>query len=207
MKSTAKYFITQSKKHRSVILISDYHIWSVSYNGDRLYLDISHGVTDGTAMYMVLATLLFYYCNERYGVADSTGICTLEDEITPDETIDPYDLVPMLDPSKLPAAGLEPAFSLAEDTDLKPCEPLVCDIELPEKEFVDFCFANEASPGTMVCVLFARAIDTLYPKKARDIRNSYIVNARPMSCRLSDLPIPITSASFRSTNSAPPTAV
>ena len=32
----------------------------------------------------------------------------------------------------------------------------------------------------MVCVLFARAIDTLYPKKARDIRNSYIVNARPM---------------------------
>ena len=49
-----------------------------------------------------------------------------------------------------------------------------------EKEFVDFCFANEASPGTMVCMLFARAIDSLYPQRARDIRNSYIVNARPM---------------------------
>ena len=159
---------------------SNYHIWSVSYIGDRLYLDISHGVTDGTAMYMVLATMLFYYCSERYGITDSIGIRTLEDEITPDETIDPYDLVPMLDSSKMPAVGLEPAFSLAEDTNLKPCEPLVCDIELPEKEFVDFCFANEASPGTMVCVLFARAIDSLYPQRARDIRNSYIVNARPM---------------------------
>ena len=113
---------------------SNYHIWSVSYIGDRLYLDISHGVTDGTAMYMVLATMLFYYCSERCGITDSIGIRTLEDEITPDETIDPYDLVPMLDSSKMPAVGLEPAFSLAEDTNLKPCEPLVCDIELPEKD-------------------------------------------------------------------------
>jgi len=159
---------------------SNYHIWSVSYNEDRLYLDISHGVTDGTAMYMVLSTLLFYYCNERYGVTDSTEIRTLEDEITLDETIDPYDLVPMLDPSQMPKVGLDPAFSLAEDTDLTPCEPLVCDVELPEKEFVDFCFANEASPGSMVCVLFARALERLYPQRNRDIRNSYIVNARPM---------------------------
>lgn len=159
---------------------SNYHIWSVSYNDDRLYLDISHGVTDGTAMYMVLSTLLFYYCNERYGVTDSTGIRTLEDEITPDETIDPYDLVPMLEQSQMPSVGLDPAFSLAEDTELTPGEPLVCDVEIPEKQFVDFCFANEASPGSMVCVLFARAIDKLYPKRNKGIRNSYIVNARPM---------------------------
>ena len=59
-------------------------------------------------------------------------------------------------------------------------EEKVRGIESVKQVFVDFCFANEASPGTMVCVLFARAIDSLYPKKARDIRNSYIVNARPM---------------------------
>ena len=159
---------------------SNYHLWSVSYNEDRLYLDISHGVTDGTAMYMVLSTLLFYYCNERYGVTDSTGIRTLEDEITPEETIDPYNLVPMLDPSQMPKAELDPAFSLAEDTGMTPCQPLVCDVEIPEKEFVDFCFANNASPGSMVCVLFAQAVDRVFPQRTQDIRNSYIVNARPM---------------------------
>ena len=37
---------------------SNYHLWSVSYCGDRLFLDISHGVTDGTASAFDTAVLL-----------------------------------------------------------------------------------------------------------------------------------------------------
>ena len=60
---------------------SNYHIWAVCYQDDRIHLDISHGITDGTGMYTVLATLLYYYCVERYGLTDHTGIRTLEDPI------------------------------------------------------------------------------------------------------------------------------
>ena len=41
------------------------HLWAVSYIEDRLHLDCYHGITDGTGMYRVLATLLYYYCAER----------------------------------------------------------------------------------------------------------------------------------------------
>lgn len=159
---------------------SNFHIWCVCYAQDRLYLDISHGITDGTAMYMVLATLLYYYCNERYGVTDHEGIRTLDDPILPGETIDPYDETPMLDPSKLTPPDIRPAFSLSEDAGLTPCEQLVCDVEINEEDFIRFSFDNEASPGTMVSVLFARAIDGIYPQRTKDLMNSYIVNARPM---------------------------
>ena len=159
---------------------SNYHIWSVSYNEDRIYLDISHLITDGTAMYMVLATLLYYYCSRRYGVTDHTGIRTLEDPILPDETVDPYDNAPILDLSKMPKPGTVPAFSLTDDGGMTVCEPLVWDIAIPEKDFVRFSFENNASPGSMVCVLMARAVDKLFPERTKDLTNSYIINARPM---------------------------
>ena len=44
---------------------ANYHVWAVCYWGDMIHLDISHGTADGTGMYMVLATLLFYYCAGR----------------------------------------------------------------------------------------------------------------------------------------------
>ena len=35
------------------------HVWAVCYNEDRIHLDFFHGITDGTGMYKVLATLLY----------------------------------------------------------------------------------------------------------------------------------------------------
>ena len=43
---------------------TNFHVWAVCYKDDRIHLDIYHGISDGTGMYMVLATLLFYYCAE-----------------------------------------------------------------------------------------------------------------------------------------------
>ena len=57
---------------------SNYHIWAVCYKDDFVYLDFYHGICDGTGMYMVLSTLLYYYIEGKYGNCDSTGIRTLE---------------------------------------------------------------------------------------------------------------------------------
>ena len=53
---------------------SNYHVWAVCYRDDFIYLDIYHGLLDGTGMYMVLSTLLYEYCSRRYGVTDHKGI-------------------------------------------------------------------------------------------------------------------------------------
>ena len=159
---------------------SNYHMWAVCYKDDRIFLDIFHGICDGTGMYMVLSTLLYYYCAARYGVTDHTGIRTLDDPILPQESIDPADHMPEMDISKVPVPKLEDAFSIIDDVGLTPCEPKIYDIIIPEAPFVKFSSENDASPGTMISILFSRAIDELYPDRDKPLRSSYVVNCRPM---------------------------
>ena len=159
---------------------TNFHVWGVCYYEDWLYLDFYHGIADGTGMYMVLSTLLYYYCAERYGVTDYTGVRTLEDPILPEETIDPIESLPPLDLSGRQAPQPERVFSLTADGALTPSAPKIWDIEIPEAAFVSFSSANDASPGTMISILFARAIDALFPERQGSIMHRYIVNARPM---------------------------
>ena len=148
---------------------TNFHVWAVCWWKSCLYLDIFHGITDGTAMYMVLSTLLYYYCNQRYGVMDHTGIRTLEDPILPGESDDPADHMPQLDPSMLKAPQRPEAFSLTCDASLMPSDPIIYDVEMPEQAFVRFSSAHDASPGTMVSILFSRAIDELFPERKKPL--------------------------------------
>ena len=156
------------------------HVWCVCYHEDWINLDFYHGITDGTGMYMVLATLLYYYCKDRYGVTDHTGIRTLDDPILPEETIDPMEHLPAIDLSGRQTPATAPVFSLASDAGLTKSSMQIWDIEIPEEAFVTFSSANDASPGTMISILFARAIDALYPEREKIIMSRYSVNARPM---------------------------
>ena len=108
------------------------HLWAVSYNEDRLHLDCYHGITDGTGMYRVLATLLYYYCAERYGVTETEGIDLETDTIPAAETTDPQDLLPAIDLLAVPPAQFAPAFTLETDGGLTPSEPTIWDVEVPE---------------------------------------------------------------------------
>ena len=159
---------------------TNFHVWCVCYYEDWICLDFYHGITDGFGMYMVLATLLYYYCEKRYGVTDHTGIRTLEDSILPEETIDPMEHLPSIDLSGRQAPTTVPVFSLASDAGLTQSSTQIWDIEIPEAAFVSFSSANDASPGTMISILFARAIDALYPEREKIIMSRYSVNARPM---------------------------
>ena len=156
------------------------HLWAVSYDDDRLHLDCYHGITDGTGMYRVLATLLYYYCAERYGVTETEGIDLETDTIPAAETTDPQDLLPAIDLLAVPPAQFAPAFTLETDGGLTPSEPTIWDVEVPEDLFMRFTSDNDASPGTMVSLLMARAIDSLYPARSKDIISAYVINARPM---------------------------
>ena len=159
---------------------TNYHVWAVSYYEDRLYLDVFHGIADGTGMYMLLATLLYYYCHERYGVTDHTGIRTLEDPILPEEYNDPCDALPQLPPELLKRPAFPPVFCIHTDAGVTPGAPLIYDIAIPEKEFIRFTSANDASPGSMISLLLTRAIDRQFPERSKALTCGYVINSRPM---------------------------
>ena len=159
---------------------TNYHVWAVCWWEDCIHLDIYHGITDGAGMYCVLATLLYYYCCERYGAADHAGVRTLADMILPEEATDPQDTLTPPKKIRFPAKPMAEAFTLETDGGLTPSEPTVWDVEIPEDAFIRFTSANDASPGTMISLLFARAIHELYPVREKEIISAYVINARPM---------------------------
>ncbi|WP_026512235.1 hypothetical protein [Butyrivibrio sp. LC3010] len=162
---------------------TNYHVWAVCYKNDYIYLDFFHGICDGTGMYYVLSTLLYYYLSERYGHISHEGIRTLDDPIEEGEYLDPVDTLPEVDLSQMPQSlnRRNPAFSIVKDGKMTIIDkPVVRDVIIPEKELLKFTSANDASPGTFIAVLVARAIDKLNPEREKDIIGSYIINGRPM---------------------------
>ncbi len=175
--------VTVHRSDERVVLNSEdtnYHVWSVSFNEDRLHLDVFHAIADGQGMYMLLSTMLYYYCHERYGVTDHTGIRTLEDTILPEESTDPVNALPQVPPEYLKRPDFPPVFNILDDGGLTPGDKLITDIAIPEKEFIRFTSANDASPGTMISILLTRAIDRLFPERDKLLTNGYVINCRPM---------------------------
>ena len=140
---------------------TNYHIWSVCCNEDRIHLDFFHGITDGTGIYTVLSTLLFYYGLECGTVKYPGNILTAEVPIGAGEVSDPLDAIGKNARNVNDITEAEEAFSLKTDGNLTPAQATLWDIVIPEKEFIPFTSANDASPGTMVSLLLARAIDRL----------------------------------------------
>ncbi len=159
---------------------SNYHVWMVCYKDDFIYLDIYHGLLDGTGMYMILSTLLYEYCSRRYDVKNHEGVRTTDDIVRPEESLDPMDYLPEIDLSNATTPVFTPAFSLETDSGFHAAELNLTDIEISESDFLRYTSANDASPGTMIALLNARVIDSLYPNRDKKIMGSYIINARPM---------------------------
>ena len=169
--------ITVNESDSKVVLNSastNYHVWAVSYQGDSLYLDFFHGITDGTGMYRVLAAILYHYCRAVYGIDE---IAELEVSDIGAETEDPQD---KMAPVPVPDVSYTPAFTLETDGGLTSSAPVIWDVRIPEEAFVDFVRNNDSTPGTMVEILMGKAIDSLYPGHEKPIISTYVINARPM---------------------------
>ena len=154
---------------------TNFHLWAVCWREDFVHLDFYHGLSDGTGIYRVLSALLRTYYALKGELTDEP----VREEIPPEWTADPQDTLPPPDPAA-PATGLAPAFTPETDGGLTPAEPTVWDIELDEAELMRAVAVNDATPGTLVSLLLARAIDALYPRREKEIVSAYVINARPM---------------------------
>ena len=155
------------------------HLWAVCYEGDELYIDFFHGLADGIGVGALTETLLYYYCDARYGDALPDGVRTLDVPVSPAESADPLEALPEV---PLPDAdAMRPAvYDLIADGGLTPCPTVVTDVIVPEKPFLRFTSASDASPGTMVSLLTAKAIEAALPARpGKTIVGHYAMNARP----------------------------
>lgn len=157
---------------------SNYHMIAFCRQDNWIVLDIFHGLTDGTGAYELVRTLLYYYCSERYHVTlKKDGIRLLGDEISPEEWNDP-----VANRTDLP---IPPRMEMSDALNLITAAGIEADlqktaysIKIDESEFMRFNLDNDGSPGTMVALLFSRAVAALYPEAKEAIRIALCVNQR-----------------------------
>lgn len=157
---------------------SNFHMIAFCWQDNWIILDVFHGMTDGTGAYEVLRTLLYYYCSERYHVClKEEGIRLVGDEIPVEEWNDPVESRKNL---PLPRRNnMSDALNLIASAGLENDKRhTVYSIAISESEFMKFNLDNDGSPGTMVSLLFSRAIAKLYPKAENVIRIALCVNQR-----------------------------
>ena len=163
---------------------TNYHVWAVCYNDDYIYLDIYHGLADGAFMYRMLSTLLYYYMSEKYGNIDAEDILTLDVPMYDDELRDPIEEIELADPMaaimRKPDDIHHPAFKCVDDGKAAPGEHVFYDIAIPETEFIRFTSEYGSTPGNMITILMARAIDSLFPNSSKPPVGNYFINGRPM---------------------------
>ena len=57
---------------------------------------------------------------------------------------------------------------------------LILKLMIPEDSFLPFTRSNDGTPGIMLSVLIARAIERVHPEHELPLVSNYVVNARPM---------------------------
>ena len=160
---------------------TNYHVWAICFHGDELFIDFFHGLADGIGVSALTETLLYEYLSARYGDVDPAGIRRLGDPIDPSEYADPMDALPdMPIPDTGAASSAAQVYDLIRDGGMTPGAELVSDVIVPESAFLRFTSASDASPGTMVALLTAKAIDKCDAGRSSPIVGHYAMNARPV---------------------------
>ena len=158
---------------------TNYHVWAVCFSQDEIFLDFFHGLADGIGVSALTETLLYEYCRERYGDVDRAGIRTREEAVDPIEFADPLDEIPDIPLPDAPSAEPAPVFDPVRDGGMTPGTPRITDVIVPESAFLRFTSASDASPGTMVALLTAKAIAECAGDSPLPIVGHYAMNSRP----------------------------
>ena len=157
---------------------SNFHMIAFCFQDNWIILDVFHGMTDGTGVYEVLRTLLYYYCSERYQVRlNGEGIRLAGDAVSEEEWANPVanrnDLP--IPPRNEMSNALNLIASACLENDRR---HTVYSIAISESEFMRFNLDNDGSPGTMVSLLLSRAIAKMYPDAKEPVRITLCVNQR-----------------------------
>lgn len=145
---------------------NNYHLFSITYTDDTVYVHTSHYITDGNGKFPLLRTLVYLYLHRLHPDEefDTRYIALPESDISAEEMDDaPYPNEPL------------PYSPIAETK--RPCDVLKLNDLLHEKEYFSFCLSInqkelmnyvssvDGSPATFITALMYKTITTLHPEE------------------------------------------
>ena len=148
---------------------ANWHFIAVAFEGNRIFLDVHHGLTDGTGMERVAKTLVYYYVTNRYAVTiDCPDINTLQTPITPDEYKDPFSNAQDLPEKPLSVYAAEPAFHLGSVNNITEKKRIYY-FKAKESDVMKVAKSNDGTPNAFFSAILYKAISKHHPDAAEPI--------------------------------------
>ena len=157
-----------------------YYLIGITHYENHINVSFHHGLTDGRGIKSFIETLVYYYCRNAYGsTAESINILTNDVPVSPEETAEPCGEKYSVDNKKIhKIKGLSGKGFTLPETKMPKSSHRRYEIRFSQKDFMDFCKQNGASPVIMLSVMMSRAIHELHPDSTEVINSNFPVDAR-----------------------------
>ena len=153
---------------------SNEHMFAFAYDGNRMYVDTSHFITDGVGKYLFIKTVLYYYLSALHPdeTFDTRTIALAGSEVPEAEMEeDPY-------PSELlPETGVggngrpEEVFKLEDQPQgYEHADEWTSFVfSISQKDMMTFASSLDGSPATFIASLMYKAITECHPDNQRPV--------------------------------------
>ena len=149
---------------------SNFHVCAVIYEGNTIFFELSHMMSDGQGRQPWVKSILYYYLTKRYDVElDPTGINLVDSPISEGESGNPF-------PEGIPdneKPFYEDNSAWMHLTDYghvrEDLTPTLYKLTCSEDDLMKLCNGHDSTPATLCTNLYARAIrrvhgeSTVYP--------------------------------------------
>lgn len=166
---------------------TNYHVQAVTYTENEIHIHALHGLVDGRGAMPFRATLLYYYCKEKYdeNLEPPEIVRLLETPIEEEEFAEPFLLYKQKNPSQTPSAQKPnmpnvqtDLYSILDDNKFTKTDFHNYVLKINERQFMDFCKKNGGTPNSVTSVLIAKAIDKYKTTKNKTIGVHFVCDLR-----------------------------
>lgn len=164
---------------------TNYHVHAVTYTENEIHIHALHGLVDGRGAMPFRATLLYYYCKEKYdkNLEPPEIVRLVDTPIDEEEFAEPFLLYKQknsslqnISPSqtqseqKTDTPNTEPdLYSILDDNKFTTTDLHGYVLKVDESKFMHFCKSMGGTPNSVTSVLIAKAID-----KYKTVKNKTI---------------------------------
>ena len=156
-----------------------YHLVDITYYDDSIFVSFHHALCDGRGIMPFIETLIYYYCNLKYGSKKPPeGDRLAEDPLLPGETVDPFLQEYDFDQNKKFIELSRDAYAIPENVPSEEITNYRYEVKIPAEQYMKLCKKNNATPVILLSLLMSRAITELYPDYDKPVNANIATDMR-----------------------------
>lgn len=156
-----------------------YHLIDITYYDYSIYIAFHHALCDGRGIMPFVETLIYYYCDLKYGKKPvPEGVRLADDPLLPGETLDPFLKEYDFDQDKAFISLSRDAYAIPENVAVDEITNYRYEIKIPGAQYMTVCKHNNATPVILLALLMSRGIAKVYPGYDKPINANIATDMR-----------------------------